>query len=396
MTFDRKEPRFPVSLEAYIEDGRRRYVSVTREISLRGLFFFASGAPSVGTELAIEVHRNDDEAIRLRGRVRNSIQDVGAGVELFGEYAELERYRTMVQKIVGSEHAWQAISEFVRSGRPDSTPRELLEHKELIPVGETCEAIRILFQHYPPASPLRVFTAELLGSGMMNIDRLIGVSPLAIDLKLHPGDRMRRLYVGVLSDGGGYVAIVPPKHPPEMFRLYSLSGSELIAVSAGGVATFPYFSDRDLARIARDTVVRVPAPPPPERLPPGVGTSLAPRVPGSPTGELPIFPREELPKSPLGDWARFEGSMKRTLELLVDYLDAEVRIYRIGSQQREVRLFRDLPIRVRHGGEGSGRTGVLVYDGNKICVLFGLDTGSMEIRPLTEQDQVIVHPRKDA
>lgn len=403
----------------HVSFGGRSLVSLTREISKTGLFFFADPAPDIGEGLRITLHPDGHASLSVNCVVRYILPGVGAGVEIGGQPdPEVDRFRGFVEDQARSAKAWQLISGFVRSaidGR--ETGAAEYEQKEVIDVGENGEAYRVFFERYPPIAPDRTSLAEHPEALLQAQNQVLGVSSETVGIKLNARDRLRRVLLGQLR-GGGYVAVVPPPTPSERFVFYTLSGREQIVIKEGDRAVYPFFTSADLARIKGDAVRHVPVTRGPQGDSSAEEASISSRVasalaraqasgPSFDSGDSGEFRRELVqdlqdsvrpsgpshPSTPkvdlpsLSRWTPFGGSAEQLVIQLFELLDAETRVYNVGDKTRLVRLLRNLTAVVR-SADGESEEGILLHDGKRVCILVGLKTREMHIRPIGPGDEI--------
>jgi PilZ domain-containing protein len=405
----RRDPRYAAEIEVHVAFDGRSLITLTREISRSGLFFFAEPAPEIGTALALTLHPEGRAAMPIRTHVRYVLPGVGAGVEVAAG-PDADKFRAFVDDQSSSQKAWQVIGGFVRSAIDSA---ELLtvefEQKETIAVGENCEAYRILFERHPAVRPdltsLRAWPAALEHAKA----HLAGVSKERVGLKLNSKDRLRTMHIGVLRNSGGFAAILPPQRSKDRFSFYSLSGREQIMVKEGTRDVFPFFTAIDLRRIRADGVSELHSGKDLPAIPidqPGFVSARYANANDS--GEF----REELvhdlqetlkreiavdeSKSPakpaklpaLSRWTEYDENVEDIVAGLFDMFEAETRVYTIGGVQRLVRLLRNLTIVVK-APDQEPEDGILLHDGKRVCVLVGMKSReSMRIRPLLREDEI--------
>lgn len=379
----RREPRYAVNIEVHVHDGSRRLVTETREVSRQGLFVFLDPAPPISAELALQIHPQDDAPIQLAGRVCYRLPDIGVGVELIGTPQEMGRYQGLIGRLAVSQEAWQVIGHHLGEAEAQVGPAG--GDRVLIPVGRGLLALRLLFERAPVVSVEEALGGRAQPHEIPNRHLLLGLLAHPVELKLHERDRLRQVWLGVAQQGPTFVAVVPPQ-PDGAARwvIYALSGQEQLVFSVGGQACFPEFRPEDLMAIERDRLAQEPS-----RAPRPYYVAEPPRLPKTPTGELPAFPREHLPTPSLGHWTPYDHRLDPSLLALFDSLGAETRMYRIGQSERQVRLLRDLAFLVRKVGTETPMPGTLVHDGRRLCVIFGLRSEDEKVmRPLGEDDEI--------
>lgn len=378
---ERRHPRFVAHVELHADHQGRHLVTLTREISRNGLFYFADPAPSVGEKVRVTLYPDGYEPISLDTIVRFALPGIGAGVETAPDSApsENDRYASFVDDQARSSETWRAIGGFVRSAEEGDVSSDIdFDPKEMIDVGETCEAFRVFFERYPPIapelSPLKddpdaVAQARLL---------LAGVSSDAVGIKLHARDRLRTAYLGVLAKTPGFVAIVRPLRGGRA-AFYSLSGREQLMTREGGRNVFPYFTTSDLARIRKHAMSPVDS------------GRRKPISSHDQAGSISLRYSKAHPQSRaerLERWCPFQGSTKQVVLALFDLLGAETRVYAVENVERPVRLLRHVHAQVRSGPQAESRNVFLLHDGNRVCVIEGLNEGHLSVRPLTERDEI--------
>lgn len=379
----RREPRYAVNIEVHVHDGLRRVVTETREVSRQGLFVFLDPAPAIGAELALQIHPNDDAPIHLAARVCYRLPDIGVGLELVGVPAEMGRYQGFIGRLAVSQEAWQVIGRHL--GEPDPHPAASSGDRTLIGLGRSLLAVRLLFERRPPVALEVALAGQARPEDIPSAHLLVGLSAEPVEIKLHDRDRIRKVWLAVAHQGPTYVAVVPPQADgTSRWVIYALSGQEQLVVAQGGHSRFPELNAADYVAIERDRVAADSRPP---KL---FNVAEPPRLPKTPTGELPAFPREHLPSPSLGGWTRYDHRFDSELLALFDSLGAETRLYRVGQSERQVQLLRDLAFLVRkHGSDESPQPGTLVYDGKRLCVIFGLRSEDQKLmRPLDESDEI--------
>ncbi len=285
------------------------------------------------------------------------------------------------------------------------------EQKEMIDVGESCEAYRLLFARHPPV-PLNRTTLGAFAAALPHANSVLsGVSLEPVGLKLNSRDRLRNMYLGVLKHEPGWVAVLPPSRERDRFSFYSLSGREQILIREGDRDVFPYFDEHDLMRIQGDAVSRVHSDKELPAIPLDragfISARYATAIRANDSGEfreeivhdlrdtLPPIPREDKKTPPrpaqlpsLSRWTRFEGRVEEVVRGLFNLFEAETRAYSVGGVERLVRLLRNLTVVVRTGDE-EPEEGILLHDGKRVCVLVGMKSReSMRIRPLTAADEI--------
>jgi hypothetical protein len=362
---NRKQTRYPASFEVHIETIIRRFVTRTRDVSSGGLFFFASSPPRVGHRLTLTVHTERGVALSLKGTVRYRIPEIGAGVEI-DDAEDAEPFRKIVGDIGRASGAWNAINGFIRADQEEAAPDpSAFDDQELFEIGASCEAMRILFERFPPTD---------VPDDHHFKDKLSGISSEPVKLKLHAKDRLRDVRIGVLK-GGGFAAIIAPADSG-LPSLYALRGTESIVTSEGGRPVFPSFTTADLRRIAQDTT------------PPAVSPGTKRR---HPTADLPAIPKLLVE---LSTWKRYDEKAEKALTQIFDGCEAETRVYEVHGQARPVRLMREMVLRVR-AKAGEEQTGIPFDDGQRMCVIVGAKDRPMHIRPLTSDDEICV-PLRDS
>lgn len=319
-------------------------VSLTRDISPSGLFFFVSSPPAVGTVLRLTLHPEGQEPLELVGAVRYRIPDVGAGVAVEGG-GDRDAYRRLVDELATNGRLWSALRSLL-----DDTDG-MFDQKELVPIGDRCEALDILFEKSP-----MVDASALTVQGKTSLS---GVSEKPIGLRLHERDRLRSLRVG-RTTGGRYVALIPDLRGENQYTCYALQGLEQIVIRSGGRPVDPYIDPEELNRRkarARNNVKRTPT--------------------------------DELPRMPLFvKWTRFDDEAAEALGRIFEQFESETRTYQ-KKGPRSVRIWRRIVLNVRNDRGESDGPATLVHDGKRYCVLFGLHSdASMEVRPLTEADEL--------
>lgn len=319
-------------------------MSVTRDISASGLFFFASSPPDVGSVLRLTLHPEGQGPLDLVGSVKYRIPDVGAGLAVEGG-ADRERYHRLVDELASNGRLWSTLRTLLED------TDGMFDQKELVPIGDRCEALDLLFEDHPPVNPGNV---ELQGK-----TSLTGISAQPVGLRLHERDRLRSLLVGRTS-AGRYVALIPDLRAENRYTCYALQGLEQIMIRVGGRPVFPHIDPEELARRkarARDNITRTP-------------TDNLPR--------MPLFVK----------WTRFDEESAVALGRIFEQFESETRTYQKNGT-REVRIWRSIVINVRNDQGESDGSGTLVYDGKRYCVLFGLHSkAGLEVRPLTNADEL--------
>jgi hypothetical protein len=408
----RRDPRYAAEIEVHVAVQGRSLVTLTREISRSGLFFFADPAPQIGETLSLVLHPEHRVAIPVQATVRYVLPGVGAGVEVAGGGMDADKFRAFVDDQSSAQKAWQIIGGFVRSAIDSSDlPTMQFEQKEMIDVGESCEAYRLLFARHPSVPVNRTTLGAFAAALPHANDLLQGVSLEPVGLKLNSRDRLRNMYLGVLKREPGWVAVLPPQRARDRFSFYALSGREQILIKEGDRDVFPYFDERDLARIQADCVSHVHSDKELPAIPLDqagfISARYATAIRAKDSGEfreeivhdlqdtLPPLPRDGVrtPRRPdqlpsLSRWTRFEGAVEPVVRGLFDLFEAETRVYSVGAVDRLVRLLRNLTVVVRAGDE-EPEEGILLHDGKRVCVLVGIKSReSMRIRPLTRADEI--------
>lgn len=378
---ERRHPRYVAHVEIHIAHAGRHLVTLSRELSKSGLFFFADPPPPVGDRVRATLYPDNSEPFAIDTIVRFAMPGVGAGVEVVDTVpSEASRYRAFVDEQARSSETWQAIGGFVRSAEDGDVSSDVdFEPKEMIEVGESCEAFRVFFERYPPISaehsalkddPEAIAQARLI---------IAGVSSEAVGIKLHARDRLRRALLGVLAKTPGFVAIVRPARGGR-YSFYSLSGREQLMTQEGGRPVFPFFTSSDIARIRRDSLSPIDSGRRRSQSAVDQAGSISLRY-------LRANPKTRIP--PLEKWTRFEGHAKNVLASLFDVLGAETRVYNVGSVKRHVRLLNQVTVLVREGGDGEEEEGMLLHDGKHVCVISGLRSReNMHVRPLSDRDEI--------
>jgi hypothetical protein len=377
---ERRHPRFVAHVEIHVDHRGRHLVTLTREISKSGLFFFADPPPAVEDTVRVTLYPDGYEPIALDTIVRFALPGIGAGVEAVDHLpAERARYEAFVDDQAKSSETWRAIGGFVRSAEEGDVSSDVdFEPKEMIDVGETCEAFRVFFERYPPIAPelssLKHDPDALAQARLL----LAGVSSDPVGIKLHARDRLRTALLGVLAKSPAFVAIVRPARGGRA-AFYSLSGREQLMTQEGGRPVFPYFTTSDLARIRRDAMSPVDS------------GRRKPISSHDQAGSISLRYSKAHPESRaarLEKWCPFAGSTKQVVLSLFDLLGAETRVYAVESVERPVRLLRHVHAQVRAGEHGESRTVFLLHDGKRVCIIEGLNEGHLSVRPLTERDEI--------
>jgi hypothetical protein len=378
---ERRHPRYVAHVEIHIAHAGRHLVTLTRELSKSGLFFFADPPPPVGDRVRVTLYPDNFEPFAVDTIVRYAMAGVGAGVELLETVpSEASRYRTFIEDQARQSETWRVIGGFVRSAEDGDVSSDVeFEPKEMIDVGETCEAFKVFFERYPPIAPELSMLRDDPESVAQARLILSGVSSDPVGIKLHARDRLRRALLGVLLKTPGYVAIVKPARGGRC-SFYSLSGREQLMVQEGGRPVFPFFTSTDIARIRRDVMSRVDSGRRRSQSAIDQAGSISLRY-------LRTNPKATIP--PLEKWTRIDASHKTVLSTLFDVLGAETRVYSIGNVERRVRLLNHVTVLVREDGQGEGEEVMLLHDGTHVCVIFGLRTRSnMYVRPLGDRDEI--------
>src|SRR5262245_37187140 len=113
---ERRHPRYVAHVEIHIAHAGRHLVTLTRELSSSGLFFFADPPPPVGDRVRATLYPDGFEPFAIDTIVRYVMSGVGAGVEVVDTVpAEATRYRTFVEDQARSSATWQVIGGFVKS-----------------------------------------------------------------------------------------------------------------------------------------------------------------------------------------------------------------------------------------------------------------------------------------
>lgn len=388
---ERRHPRYVAHVEIHIAHAGRHLVTLSRELSKSGLFFFADPPPPVGDRVRATLYPDNYEPFAIDTIVRFVMPGVGAGVEVADTLpSEASRYRAFVDEQARSSETWQVIGGFVRSAEDGDVSSDVdFEPKEMIEVGETCEAFRVFFERYPPIAAEHSLLKDDPDAIAQARMILSGVSSEPVGIKLHARDRLRRALLGVLAKTPGFVAIVRPAlwapkaaAGPAGGRcsFYSLSGREQLMTQEGGRSVFPFFTSSDIARIRRDALSPIDS-----------GRRRSQSAVDQ-AGSISLRYLRANPKAPvpaLEQWTRFEGHAKSVIAQLFDVLGAETRVYNVGNVKRPVRLLNQVTVLVREGDRGEGEEGMLLHDGNHVCVIRGLHAREhMHVRPLSEHDQL--------
>ena len=358
----------------HLTDGVHELATRTREISKSGLFAFACPAPPVGKELRVTLYPRGGEVIHLDGRVRYRLPDIGAGISVFGAGNALERYQAFVGHQAQAVLAWHAIRGFLAEEDVHASSG-YYEARELIPIGERCQALQILFERFPGHPPDERISEE----GGMRLERdgerLKRVSVERLGLKLHPDDRLREVFVGE-TDHGHFVAVIPPGDDNHDLALYRLSGREHIAISAGGHSIFPHFTPSDLLAIKRAQVEIL-------------GTAYVHETAFERSTSQNLGAQRDTPAPELSRWHRFDDGLARRLLELFRRHQHETRVYSIRGVSREVKFLRDLSLEIRVLGPTENlECARLLHDGRRLCVVLGSERSSWRVRPLGEGDEV--------
>ncbi|MCK6546592.1 PilZ domain-containing protein [Myxococcota bacterium] len=387
---ERRFPRYVAHCEVHVEFGARKIVTITREISRSGLFFFADPPPEAGTAVRCVLLPDDAEPLGISCTTRYVMPGVGAGVEVAtsGDPAEAARFAAFVEDQAVHTSAWRVIGGFVRSaedGDASAIDGIDVEPKEMLDVGETGEAYRVFFERYP-AQPLDSSELAREPQVLEHARQLLsGIAVDTVGIKLHARDRLRTALLGVLADGRGFVALVRAKSGETAF--YALSGREQLVIRVAERGVFPFFTSSDLQRIQRDSA-RVVAPehrtPPPTEQPGSISARWA-RVKRD---AVDTMTSAASPISSLSDWTRYDEMTAQILVDLFDVLPTETRVYVVGGAERTVRLLRHLTVMVREPS-GAVDEATLMFDGRRLSALFGMkNRADLRIRPLLPSDQV--------
>jgi hypothetical protein len=401
-SFDRqrRNPRYAAHIEIHVAVAGRNLVTLTREISRAGLFFFVEPAPPVGERVRCTLYPDAHEPFSFNAIVRYTLPGVGVGIEISDELPnESARFRAFVEEQATSARAWRAIGGFVREEGQNEEEEEDpginvdFEQKEMIDVGESGEAFRVFFERYPPIAPEHSSLKDQPDALTQAKLLLSGVSSEPVHIKLHARDRLRTAHLGVLAKTTGYVAIVPPATASEKFAFYSLSGREQLMTKEGDRAVFPFFTTNDLARIRRDCVSAVDSGRRKAISALDSEGSISMRYvrakKDNARSEGHALRTDDLMPVTLSQWTRFSDETERLIIDLFDVLQAETRVYVVGGIERPVRLLRNLTVMVRGPRADAQDQGTLLHDGRRVCVLTGLKTREqMRIRPLSRDDEI--------
>ncbi|MBK8014178.1 MAG: PilZ domain-containing protein [Deltaproteobacteria bacterium] len=369
----RREARYSVEVEVHLTDGVQELATRTREISRSGLFAFACPAPPVGKELRVTLYPRGGAVLHLDGRVRYRLPDIGAGISVFGQDDALARYQGFVASQAQAVLAWHAIRGFLAEEDVHASSG-YYEARELIPIGERCQALQILFERFP-GRPAEERISEAGGTRLeRDGEKLKCISQERLGLKLHADDRLREVFVGQ-TDRGHFVAVIPPGDDNRELALYRLGGREHIAISAGGHSIFPHFTPSDLLAIRRAQVEIL-----------GSAYVQDTAFERSPThGDAP----HHAQSAELSRWHRFDDGLARRLLELFRRHQHETRVYSIRGVSREVKFLRDLSLEIRAMGPLESRESArLLHDGRRLCVVLGSERSSWRVRPLSEGDEV--------
>src|SRR5579859_3579200 len=92
----RRDPRYIAEIEVHVALPGRSLITLTREISRSGLFFFADPVPNIGEQLRLTIHPEARGAIPILSTVRYVLPGIGAGVEVNPNGAEADKFRAFV------------------------------------------------------------------------------------------------------------------------------------------------------------------------------------------------------------------------------------------------------------------------------------------------------------